>query len=119
MADRTMTVGDTSPSLKVRVADENGLANLPAADLVEVYLKSGSTVIEGTMKVLDPPETVTIDEEEVEVNAEYEWAEGDTDVPDEYTVRTRVTWNSESDPPLVEHFPNTQEGADKLIIEPL
>ena len=115
MADRTIPAGDTFPPLKVSVADEAGLVDLTTATSVELAARSGVNTINGTMTVIDPPETVDIDGVATQVNARYDFTAGDTDTTGSFTIRVKVTWSAGE----IEHFPNAAADADHLIIEAL
>lgn len=98
MADLVIKRHDTYPYLRGQAKDEEGLLDLSEADKVKVILKSGETVIEGTVEVLEgDPE---------EMNWQYKWKAGDTSISGTYSVELEITWDEGSSPPKVETVPN-------------
>lgn len=87
MADLTLKQNDTYPYLRGKALDEEGTMDLTEADSIKVILKSGATVIEGEVEVLESdPEGYTW---------QYKWAEGDTEVLGEYKAEIEITWDAE------------------------
>lgn len=107
---RTMKAGDTWPPLRGQASDASGVLDLSTAVSLDVVLTSGTHQITGTATPIQPP----IVDEEGTWNWEYNWADGDTDNPGDYTVELKVVW-SLGPPPERQTFPNT--GSETLTIE--
>lgn len=107
MADKVLKQHDTYPYLRGRAEDADGVIELKEADSIKVILKSGATVIEGEVEVLEEdPEGMTW---------QYKWAAGDTAIKGEYKVELEITWDEASSPPQIDTIPNS--GYATVLIE--
>lgn len=122
MPDRFLPQGALEPPIKVRVADENGLKDLGEYEKIELEALSDDWEISGEMSVISPPETVRINNQLVEVNAQYVLQPGDSDKPGTYLLRVKATrpagsGSGSGDGERVEFFPNELSRRERLIIE--
>lgn len=99
--------GATWPPHRMKLTDEDGNAlPLPEADSIEMIAQSGSTVIQGPLTVIDPPEADPKDPEGPGFNAKYLWQAGDTDISGTYQVEAVITWDEAATPPSIDRVPN-------------
>lgn len=99
MADAVIKRHDTWPPLRGLAADEAGALDLASADSVKILMKSGSTLIEGTVDVIDPPDSEGF-------NWSYTWGEDDTGTVGDYAVELEIHWDDGATPPKIETVPN-------------
>ena len=101
MANQKRTVGDTFPPVRGAALDEDGLMDLPSADLIEL-VAVGPKPFGGPIKVLDPPEDVGDKASPKGFNWRYDLEEGDIAEAGNYAPWLVVTWDSSTTPPEVE-----------------
>lgn len=111
MADLTIKSGNTWPPLRGRAADDDGALPLADAEEITLYLKSDTTLITGTVEVIDPPDSDGF-------NWRYVWADGDTDEPGDYVGEIKILWDSSTTPDEIETVPN-QDNVTVTIEEAL
>jgi hypothetical protein len=107
MADLTIKRNDTFPYLRGQAKDEEGPMDLTTADAIKVILSNGTSVIEGEVEVLDPPDAEGM-------NWQYKWAAGDTAEAGTYKTELEITWDEGTTPPEVETIPNSSY--DEIVI---
>lgn len=112
MASPKYTVGDTYPPIRGMAKDENGPVDLTTADEVKFLAVGKTTVFEGDVVIINPPEDVGDSASPLGYNWHYVLAAGDTATPGDFTPWLKITWDAASTPPLIEWLP----GGDKITI---
>jgi hypothetical protein len=94
-----MVQGDTTPPISAPLTDEAGIPNLDGATVLFQM-----TMVAEAGDAAPPPVTgvCTVEADEDEARATYEWQDGDTDVPGVYRQDFRVNFASGD----VEFFPS-------------
>jgi hypothetical protein len=88
MADLVLNAGDLFPALTARLEKQNEetgkweALDLTGATAIKVYMAADRTEVEGTCTVVGEAEGGEVT---------YEWAAGDTDVPETYRGQFRLT----------------------------